>query len=229
MAAGPNFVKIHIASLMSVWRQTFAKPTKEQVAKYTGNDSSGGLEFWMQGLVSREAALSALFAFILNNHEICSLEICKKLIPIIANCLSCLSSTPSSITKANAHVTCLYEQIGVSISEYPLGNLSSTSVGASTPVPSSISTESLTLLALSIYPSISSHFLLYKKRIFQVCEALFTQCGHSPYLYEPVHVHLLRTVMDSISGDVTTGPTTNDVNKLLSVYSVDHDLDLNGM
>lgn len=218
MILGPDIVHIHLPQLLTLWKSTLAKPTKESIARFSDSEESksGSAEHWMYVVIVREAALSAMFSLIANNTQLCSVDVSRRLIHGVMAGVNTSSMLPAWIHKISGDTSCKYEGRPL-VADFSVTNFSSASIGT---INSTVITpETLDLMGMCSYTNLSTHILLFKKRLFQVCEAFYTHCHHSPHLYEPVHVPLLRMSMELISGDVMSGPTTNDINRLVTLYS----------
>jgi hypothetical protein len=147
MILGPDIVHIHLPQLMTLWKSTLSKPTKESIARFSDleESKSGGADHWMYVVIVREAALSAMFSFIANNTKLCSVDVLRRLIHGVLASVDTLSMLPGWIHKISGDTFCKYEGLPLA-ADFSVTNFSSASIGT---VNSAIlTTETLELMGM---------------------------------------------------------------------------------
>jgi hypothetical protein len=92
MSLGPNFVKIHLAQLMLLWRNALPKPvSRDNINQHTM------LELSYLAHV-RECALGSIRAFLAHNQRLLTSDISRRLSAMLENTVSFLQSLPSKKT-----------------------------------------------------------------------------------------------------------------------------------
>lgn len=86
MSLGHNFVKVHISQLLLSWKDVFPK-SQPRDAITTRSDAE-----WMYLFSSREAALSALYSFLIfNSKELVTQDVAKRIVVCLNNLLQFLN------------------------------------------------------------------------------------------------------------------------------------------
>jgi hypothetical protein len=92
MSLGPNFVKIHLAQLMLLWRNALPKPvSRDNISQHSM------LELSYLAHV-RECALGSIRAFLAHNQRLLTSDISRRLSAMLENTVSFLQSLPSRKT-----------------------------------------------------------------------------------------------------------------------------------
>lgn len=92
MCLGPDFVRVHTSQLLLIWKNVVPKPTTKETPTRTEVE-------WEYLLTSKEAALAALYSFMIHNpKEIATTDVAKRIAVCLNNTLSFMSSLPTVYT-----------------------------------------------------------------------------------------------------------------------------------
>ena len=89
MKLGPNFVKVHLSQLLLIWKSYFPKPNMKESSSRTELE-------WNSLLISKYAALSSLYSFLVFNKELLCADVAKRVVILLNNMMAALSSFPVS-------------------------------------------------------------------------------------------------------------------------------------
>lgn len=82
MSLGPNFVRLHLTQLLSLWRGSLPKPETKQTAERSEAE-------WAFLLHAREATLTCILNFLHHNaRETLNLEIARRIVALLSNALA---------------------------------------------------------------------------------------------------------------------------------------------
>ncbi|KND00764.1 uncharacterized protein SPPG_03877 [Spizellomyces punctatus DAOM BR117] len=88
MCLGPDFVRVHTSQLLLIWKNVFPKPGAKDNTTRTEAE-------WEYLLTSKEAALAALYSFMIYNpKEVTSTDVAKRIALFLNNTLSFMLALP---------------------------------------------------------------------------------------------------------------------------------------